>query len=213
MGSAVVWATQEGDMVATGTRIDPRVKRTRKLLLDAFLSVMAEKGFDAITVQDIAARATVNRATFYAHFVDKYALVDELIREGFMQMLQQRTATRADSIEEQVRRLLLAVCDYWTALHSQCQHSYRMFDSLVEAQVKAQLREQVRTAILERSAPRSHSHPRVELLATIVSWAIYGAALEWSQRPEGQSAEAFVAEALPLIAASTSIIVVCRKRA
>lgn len=189
-------------MVATSTRIDPRVTRTRKLLLDAFLSLMAEKSFDDITVQDIAARATVNRATFYAHFVDKYALVDEMIREGFMQMLQQRMATPALSTEEHLRRLLQAACDYWTALHAQCKHSYRMFDSLVEAQVKAQLREQVRRAIVERSAPRSHSQARVELLATIVSWAIYGAALEWSQRPGGQSAEAFVEEALPLIAAS-----------
>ena len=119
-------------MVATSSRIDPRVKRTRKLLLDAFLSVMAEKSFDEITVQDITARATVNRATFYAHFVDKYALVDELIREGFTQMLQQRMATPAHSTEEQLRRLILAVCDYWTQLHSQCKHSYRMFDSLVE---------------------------------------------------------------------------------
>jgi AcrR family transcriptional regulator len=190
------------EMVETSTRIDPRVTRTRKLLLDAFLSLMAEKSFDDITVQDIAARATVNRATFYAHFVDKYALVDELIRESFTQMLQQHMTTRALSIEEHLRRLILAVCDYWTALHAQCKHSYRMFDSLVEAQVKAQLREQVRSAIVERSAPRSHSQARVELLATLVSWAIYGAALEWSQRPGGQSAEAFVEEALPLIAAS-----------
>jgi AcrR family transcriptional regulator len=193
-------------MVATTTRIDPRVTRTRKLLLDAFVSLQAEKAFDDITVQDIATRATVNRATFYAHFVDKYALVDELIRSGFTQVLQPRMATRAGSTEEHLRRLLLAVCDYWTALHSQCKHSYRMFDSLVEAQIKAQLREQVRTAMLERSAPRSHSHPRVELLATIISWAIYGAALEWSQRPGGQSAEAFVAEALPLIAASLTAL-------
>jgi AcrR family transcriptional regulator len=202
MGSAVVWATQEDDMVATSARIDPRVTRTRKLLLDAFLSLMGEKGFDDITVQDIAARATVNRATFYAHFVDKYALVDELIRAGFTQVLQLRMATPALSTEEHLRRLLLAVCDFWTALHGQCKHSYRMFDSLVEAQVKAQLREQVRSVMLARSGPRSHSHPRVELLATIVSWAIYGAALEWSQRPGEQSAEAFIAEALPLIAAS-----------
>src|SRR6266496_2863745 len=97
----------EGDMVATSTRIDPRVTRTRKLLLDAFLSPMAEKSFDEITVQDIAARATVNRATFYAHFVDKYALVDELTREGFTQMLQQRMATRALSIEEHLLRGLI----------------------------------------------------------------------------------------------------------
>jgi hypothetical protein len=92
------------------------------------------------------------------------------------------------------------------AAFQKCKHSYRLFDSLVEAQVKAQLREQVRSSMLERGAPRSHSHPRVELLATIVSWAIYGAALEWSQRPGGQSAEAFAAEALPLIAASISAL-------
>src|SRR6476659_7068844 len=54
-----------------------------------------------------------NRATFYAHFVDKYALVDELIREGFTQMLQQRMATPALSTDEHLRRLLLAVCDLW----------------------------------------------------------------------------------------------------
>ncbi len=191
-------------MVATSSRIDPRVIRTRKLLVDAFMGLMAEKSFDEITVQDITARATVNRATFYAHFVDKYALVDELIREGFTQMLQQRMATPADSTEEQLRRLILAVCDYWTELHSQCKHSFRMFDSLVEAQIKAQLREQVRSAMLKRGGPRSYSHPRVELLATIVSWAIYGAALEWSQRPGAQPAEAFVDEALPLITASMS---------
>jgi AcrR family transcriptional regulator len=189
-------------MVATSTRIDPRVTRTRKLLLDAFMSLLAEKSFDDITVQDIAARATVNRATFYAHFVDKYALVDELIRESFTQILQQHMGTRAVSTEEQLQRLILAVCNYWTALHAQCKHSYRMFDSLVEAQVKAQLREQVRTAIVERSALRSHSQARLELLATIVSWGIYGAALEWSQRLGEHPAEAFVEEALPLIAAS-----------
>ena len=188
-------------MVAMGSRIDPRVTRTRKLLLDAFMGLLAEKNLEDITVQDITARATVNRATFYAHFVDKYAMVDELAREGFTQMLQQRIGTHPLSTEEHVWHLFLVVCNNLRLLHTQCKHG-RLFDSLVEAQIKAQLREQVRSAMLKRGGPRSHSHPRVELLATIVSWAIYGAALEWSQRPGTQSAEAFVEEALPLIAAS-----------
>src|SRR6266545_7484136 len=122
-------------MLATSTRIDPRVKRTRKLLLDAFLSLMAEKSFDEITVQDIAARATVNRATFYAHFVDKYAMVDELIREGFTQMLRERTATHALSVEDQLRQLFLTVCDYLRLLHSHCKLGPH-FNSLAEAQIK-----------------------------------------------------------------------------
>src|SRR5262245_3706997 len=86
-------------------------------------------------------------------------------------------------------------------LHTHCKHGH-VFDSLAEAQIKAQLREQVRAAMLDRSAPRAHSHPRLELLTTIISWGIYGAAMEWSQRPGAQLAEAFVEEALPLIAAS-----------
>ncbi len=190
-------------MITTESRTDPRVARTHKLLVDAFIELLSEKDFEDITVQDIAARATVNRATFYAHFADKYALVDELTRMGFTQMIQQRQSTRAINPVDQLRQLFLAVCDYLAFLRNHCKHnSITIFDSLAEVQIKAQLREHVRAAMLERNVPRTHSHPRLELLTTIVSWAIYGAAMEWSQRPGSQPAEAFVDEALPLIAAS-----------
>ena len=194
--------TLESSAVA---KIDPRIKRTRKLLLDAFISLIAEKSFEDITVQDIAARATVNRATFYAHFVDKYALVDTLIRESFAQLLQRRLITHTGSAQEHLRQLFLAVTDHLTMLHGQCKHRYPMFDSLVEAQIKAQLRDNVCSWLLEHSA-QTHSRQRVDLLATIISWAIYGAALEWSQRAGAQSPEAFADEALPLIAASITAL-------
>src|SRR5207245_2778046 len=63
-------------MVTQAKGVDPRVKRTRKLLQQAFIELFQEKGFAAISIQDITERATVNRATFYAHFPDKYALLD-----------------------------------------------------------------------------------------------------------------------------------------
>jgi len=44
---------------------------------------MMERRFRDITVQEIADRATVNRATFYAHFEDKFDLLDSAIREPF----------------------------------------------------------------------------------------------------------------------------------
>src|SRR5215475_8743962 len=79
---------QEHNRMATPPKtIDPRVKRTRQLLQQAFFEVMREKGFAAMTVQDITERATVNRGTFYAHFTDKYALLDAIIREQFQTML------------------------------------------------------------------------------------------------------------------------------
>jgi len=61
------------------------------------------------------------------------------------------------------------VCDYLWLLHTHCKLG-QFFDSLAEAQIKVLLREQVRSAIVERNVLRSHSHPRLELLSTIVSW-------------------------------------------
>lgn len=49
---------------------DLRIRRTRKLLMQALIKLTVEKGFAAITVQDIANRAMVNRATFYRHYLD-----------------------------------------------------------------------------------------------------------------------------------------------
>jgi AcrR family transcriptional regulator len=54
---------------------DRRIQRTRQLLLQALMSLVAEKGFDEVTVQDIIDRANIGRATFYAHFADKEDLL------------------------------------------------------------------------------------------------------------------------------------------
>jgi AcrR family transcriptional regulator len=68
---------------------DRRVRRTRRLLHEAFTNLVLEKGYERLTVQDILDRADVGRSTFYAHFRDKEALLmacfDELrdgLREG-----------------------------------------------------------------------------------------------------------------------------------
>src|SRR5262245_27379569 len=58
--------------------IDRRVARTRGLLHQALLSLIMEKGYDAISVEEICERANVGRSTFYAHFTSK----DDLKRSG-----------------------------------------------------------------------------------------------------------------------------------
>src|SRR5215210_3732427 len=55
---------------------DRRVRRTRRALHDALLTLMIEKSYDAITIQDIIDRADVGRSTFYSHFTDKRDLLD-----------------------------------------------------------------------------------------------------------------------------------------
>ena len=60
-------------------RQDRRIQRTRQLLEAALLSLIKEKDFDAISVQEIIDRANVGRATFYAHYENK----EDLIESGF----------------------------------------------------------------------------------------------------------------------------------
>ncbi len=57
-------------------KIDPRITRTKQLLVDAFQKVSKEKKLSQLTVKNITDEATVNRATFYAHFTDKYDILD-----------------------------------------------------------------------------------------------------------------------------------------
>ncbi len=58
--------------------LDRRKKRTRKLLKDALISLLIEKDFQSITVQDITNVADLNRATFYAHYHDKHDFLQQL---------------------------------------------------------------------------------------------------------------------------------------
>ncbi|MEC0283313.1 TetR/AcrR family transcriptional regulator [Terribacillus saccharophilus] len=60
-------------------KVDRRVAKTQDAIKKAFLELMNEKKFEAITIQDISDRANLNRSTIYLHYLDKYDLLDKLI--------------------------------------------------------------------------------------------------------------------------------------
>jgi len=64
---------------------DRRSERTRQLIAHALITLMLEKSYNAITVQDIVERANVGRSTFYAHYADKDTLLsselERLVRQ------------------------------------------------------------------------------------------------------------------------------------
>ena len=97
-------------------RQDRRIQRTQQLLEAALLSLIKEKDFDAISVQEIIDRANVGRATFYAHYDNK----EDLLESGFEGLLaalrerQREARSRGTEPDEQLlgfSRHLLAHAD------------------------------------------------------------------------------------------------------
>jgi AcrR family transcriptional regulator len=64
-----------------------RLRRTQKLLRDALVELIEERGFDALTVGEITERAMVSRAAFYRTYRDKYDLVEQIFEEAMNALL------------------------------------------------------------------------------------------------------------------------------
>lgn len=69
--------------------------RTRRLLEEALYALIVEKGYDAVTVQDVIDRANVGRSTFYAHYVDKRQLLFSHFAELEAELAEQQRLVRA----------------------------------------------------------------------------------------------------------------------
>ncbi len=85
--------------------VDPRVHRTRAMLRDALIELIRERGFDAISVQDITERAQINRSTFYLHYRDKDELLTHIMRDMILE-LSRRSHQMGDSPDRLHRTLV-----------------------------------------------------------------------------------------------------------
>lgn len=65
---------------------DRRIQRTRQLLSTALLTLIENRGYESLTVNDITEQANVGRATFYLHYQDKEQLLVESLEEMFSQL-------------------------------------------------------------------------------------------------------------------------------
>src|SRR6266568_3888255 len=92
--------------------VDPRIRRTRVLLQQALGKLLETKEFDKISVQDIAEAATVNRATFYDHYTDKFALLECMVGTRFGELLGTRGVQFNAGCSSALRGIVLGVCDY-----------------------------------------------------------------------------------------------------
>ena len=170
--------------------IDPRKRRTRAALQRALEELLKRKDFESISVQDIAEAADLNRATFYAHYPDKFALLECMVGRRFNELLQKRDISVDAGCMAALNALTLAVCDYLALTqHGEGERSHQL-EPHIEAAVIGCVRGLMLDG-LERHVPRRPdvSH---EMMATTASWALYGAAKEWAQSKKRGRSETIV---------------------
>jgi AcrR family transcriptional regulator len=187
-------------------RIDPRVLRTRKLLEQAFMELMNEKGFRAMTIQDITERATVNRATFYAHFEDKYDMLDSFIRQYFSETLLDKVPLAPLYTMERLQQIIVTVMEFLAPIHKHCspssdaQQMTPMLESAVQEELKGYLLawfKLAQTTLIPRGV-------NPQTAANVWSWAIFGTAYQWAQEGQKVSAGKTAGEISIVLTASCS---------
>jgi AcrR family transcriptional regulator len=181
---------------------DPRITRTRQLLHHAFLELLREKSFQEITIQDISERATVNRVTFYAHFLDKNDLLEYSIREMFKERLHSALPESAPFTHENLAILIRALCEFLGEMTRECPAPHGQMDALIEKQIKETVSEVLLTWLEEFLNPNPDT---AEKKATITAWAIYGAAVQWSQKTRSEPVKDYVQQIFPIILASLDV--------
>lgn len=166
--------------------VDPRIRRTRKLLRQALEKLLGEKDFDKISVQDIAETATVNRVTFYDHYTDKFALLECVVGSRFQELLTERDITFDGTCSSALKAIVSSVCDYLDGTCGMDSDRRRQIEPHLESAVIAVIRRIILDGLRQHPSAASVS---LEMIAATLSWAIYGAAQEWvrtSNRCEAQ---------------------------
>jgi AcrR family transcriptional regulator len=165
----------------TGTT-DPRILRSRRMLMDSLERLLKKKEFEDISVQEIADDATLNRATFYLHYPDKNALLQAMTESRFRDLIERRGITFTDC-NGALRAIALGVCDYLAETTS-CP------GQLAQIPLEGSIIPVVEDMFKEGLAHHGMA-PGVDaaLLAATAAWAVFGAARRWFQTPNRVPAE------------------------
>ncbi|WP_409340462.1 TetR/AcrR family transcriptional regulator [Paenibacillus sp. MBLB4367] len=178
----------------TQSKTDPRILRTRKLIMDSFIELSGKKEFKEITVKDITTEAMVNRATFYYHFEDIYDLLDKVLSEVLLINLNAIDFEKSELNEESITDIFVAITDFQRALSSRC---HRGYDETIARIIREQL-EIIFYGML-RKQHTTKENESLKITAVILSWGVYGASVEWRRNSKELSPEAFIKSAISFL--------------
>lgn len=176
---------------------DPRVKRTRQLF------IQAKRNIYSISVHDIANRAAVNRATFYAHFEDKFAFLAYWMTEKFQLILKKRLPDDAAFSPDNLYVLVQTVFQFLVRFRQYLTPGDKQFEPLLENAMQKELY-RLLLQWLKSGPKQSAPQEKLEAAALVVSWGIFGSALQWSREVQARALESMVEEVIEVVTVNLS---------
>jgi len=184
----------------SGEGLDPRIRRTRELLQQSLGDLLAAKDFDRISVHEITDAAGVNRATFYAHYNDKFALLECMVATRFHALLDDRGIVVAGGCANALRGLVIGLCDYISGATCPSQApASRLLQPHMETALVAVLRSMILEGLTQHE-PTAADSPTTEIRAAALAWAIYGATRESLKPADHPPAETIASTVITLVA-------------
>jgi AcrR family transcriptional regulator len=170
---------------------DLRVRRTRKMLHAALIELTIEKGFAAVTVQDLSERAMINRSTFYRHFVDKYELLRSYLEDLYQSVDMAAAAPDGSSPTDEPTAGLVSLLRH---MHANSAFYRAMLGPNGDAAYCAQsfrgyLERGFRNLLPDGAPPVKGDAPPMSLSVSYLLHAGMGAILWWLESGEAFSAE------------------------
>lgn len=182
------------------SKVDPRVLRTRKLIMDSFMELSSKKEFKDITVKDITGEAIINRATFYYHFEDIYDLLEKVLSEVLLVNLDCDYFQNNELNEEVLVNVFKAITDFQRSLSNRC---HRGYEDTIARIIREQL-EIIFYKMLLKQRP-TEDEQALKITAVMLSWGIYGASVEWRRSSQEILPEKFIKSAIPYILSGCSL--------
>ncbi|WP_238883894.1 TetR/AcrR family transcriptional regulator [Clostridium sp. YIM B02551] len=186
-------------MISKSQRNDKRITKTHTLIQEAFLSLANKKAFEDITVKDISEKASINRATFYAHFEDKYDLLDSFISDKFMTIVASRISSEAKLTEETLRDLIFIMYDYHKTVGTSYTRLYKSASVLIDIKVQLKLQDIVLNMLTNIKPFSKDDNDKLELITVMISSGIYCATKRSHSKGDLKDASTLAKEILPFM--------------
>ena len=171
---------------------DRRVQRTQQLLQTALIALIQEKGFEALSVQDIIDRANVGRTTFYAHFDNKEDLLISRL-DGLRASLrarQRQAQSQATPADDRMfaysRDMFVHVNEHRAVFRSMVgKRSGAVIQQLFHKMLIDLVRDDVKTLML----PKAGGATPHEAVVQLIAGGLFGLVLWWVNGPMKLSVE------------------------